>query len=369
MKIAVVGKGTAGVLAFNHLKHYTDAEVICYYTSNKKEQSVGEGSQLFLPQELYKTLGLEFHDVQELFDATYKKAIKYEGFGKTDYYHTFEMPNLSIHFNAVKLQKYIFDKYESNFVEKYVQSYDQIDADYIVDCTGQPNDFEDHNIAEYIPVNTAVVKQCYVTKPFDYTLTKARPYGWVFAIPLQNRVSFGYLYDRSINTNEEVEDDLNRVIKELKYTPFTDAKTIEFNNYYRKNNYEENVFFNGNASFFLEPMEATSLTTVDKINRTIFDIIYRGKDIKDANNEYQTWFKEVQDIITMHYLPTPKYDTEFWKTAKEKATNCWSNPLPRLVHLLNNINDPLFYMEDYYGTWYKAGFLQNMKGLGINYVK
>lgn len=369
MKIAVIGKGTAGVLAFNHFRHYTNAEVVCYYDSNQKEQSVGEGSQLFLPQELYKTLGLEFHDVQELFDATYKKAIRYEGFGKSNYFHTFEMPNLSIHLNASKLQKYIFNRFKKQFIEKQIKSYDDIDADYIINCTGKPKNFNDYNIAKYIPVDSVLIKQCYVTKPFDYTLTLARPYGWVFAIPLQNRVSFGYLFKEGINTKKEIEDDLNNTLKELGYTSFTDAKHIKFDNYYRKQNYTDRVFYNGNASFFLEPMEATSLTTVDKINRTIYDIIYNNKSIDIANKEYTDWFKEVQDIITMHYLPTPKYNTKFWENARTVATDCWSNVSDRLIHLLNNIDDPFFVMEDYYGTWYQAGFKQNMKGLGISYEK
>jgi len=368
-KIAVVGKGTAGVLTFNHFNHYTDAEVTCYYDSNTKEQSVGEGSQLPLPQELNATLGLEFHDVKELFESTFKTAIKYEGFGKTNYMHTFDMPNLSIHFNATQLQKYIFNKYENQFIEKKITSHNDIDADYIIDCTGKPKDFNNCNVAEYIPVDTALIKQCYVKEPFDYTLTKARPYGWVFGIPLKNRVSFGYLFKQSINTQQDIEDDLDELLNELGYTTFTEPKVIKFDNYYRKKNYTDRVFYNGNASFFLEPMEATSLTTVDRINRNIFDIITYGISIDNANKQYQDWFKECQDIITLHYLGKPRYDTEFWKYAHNLAQDCWSNPSTRLIEILNNLDNPNYQMHDVYGTWYQSGFIQNMKGLGINYAK
>ena len=368
-KLAVVGKGTAGVLTFNHFNFYTDYEVVCYYDSNTEEQSVGEGSQLPLPIELNETLGLEFHDVQDLFDSTYKKAIKYEGFGKSDYYHTFDMPSLSIHLNATKLQKYIHNKFEKQFVEKQISTHDDIDADYIIDCSGKPKDFSEHHIASYIPVDSAVIKQCYVTKPFDYTLTLARPYGWVFAIPLQNRVSFGYLYKQGINTKKEIEDDLDNVLKELSYTSFTDAKHIRFDNYYRKQNYTDRVFYNGNASFFLEPMEATSLTTVDRINRNIFDILSYNIPVDTYNDSYIDWFKQCQDVITLHYLGKPRYDTEFWNYAHSLAQDCWANMGDSLKDILNNIDNPNYEMLDVYGTWYKSGFKQNMKGLGINYVK
>jgi len=368
-KIAVIGKGTAGVLAFNHFKHYSNHEITCYYSNNIKEQSVGEGSQLPLPIELNKTLGLEFHDVQKLFDSTYKKAIRYEGFGKSDYFHTFDMPNLSIHLNANKLQKFIFNKYSNNFIEKNVNSYDDIDADYIIDCRGKPSDFTEYNKAEYIPVDTALIKQCYVKEPFDYTLSKARPYGWVFAIPLQNRVSFGYLFKSSINNKDEIEKDLDDLLNELKYTTYTDAKLIKFNNYYRKINYTDRVFYNGNASFFLEPMEATSLTTVDIINRNIFDILGNQISINDANIKYNNWFKECQDIITLHYLAKPRYDTKFWQHANNLAQSCYTNLSDRAINILNNLDDDLFELDNHYGTWYKSGFKQNMKGLGIEYKK
>jgi len=369
MKIAVIGKGTAGILAFNHFNFYTDAEVVCYYSGDIKEQSVGEGSQLGLPIELNHTLGLEFHDVKKLFNSTFKTAIRYEGFGKSDYYHTFDMPNLSIHFNASELQKYIFNKFSKQFIEKEINSYDDIDADYIIDCTGKPKDFTNYHTAEYIPVDTALIKQCYVKEPFDYTLSKARPYGWVFAIPLQNRVSFGYLFKRNINNKKEIEKDLDLLLDELGYTSFSDSSYLEFNNYYRKINYTDRIFYNGNASFFLEPMEATSLSTVDLINRNIYDIIMHEVSIDNANTRYIKWFKECQDVITLHYLGKPRFDTKFWKYAHNLAQDCWSNPSNKLLEILNNLDNPNYRLYDFYGTWYPSGFRQNMKGLGINYVK
>ena len=40
-----------------------------------------------------------------------------------------------------------------------------------------------------------------------------------------------------------------------------------------------------------------------------------------------------------------------------------------LKDILHNLNNPNYEMLDVYGTWYQSGFKQNMKGLGINYVK
>ena len=371
MKLTVLGKGTAGSLTYNHFSFFSDMEIECIYDSNIQEQSVGEGSTLQLPRLLSQTINLKYEDLY-LIDGNYKKGIHYINWGNRDYFHNFSLGEMSIHFNAVKLQELLYKKNKNKvkFIDKNINSYGDVDSDYIIDCRGKPNDYTDYYKAKYIPINSALITHCSWDKPiYDYTLCIARPYGWVFAIPLQNRVSFGYLFKEGINTKKEIEDDLNNVLKELGYTSFTDAKHIKFDNYYRKQNYTDRVFYNGNASFFLEPMEATSLTTVDRINRNIFDIINYGVSIDTANQSYIDWFKECQDIITLHYLGKPRYDTRFWKYAHTLAQDCWSNASDRLIEILNNLDNPNYHMHDVYGTWYQSGFIQNMKGLGINYVK
>ena len=61
-KIAIIGKGTAGSLAFNHFANFGNFEVECYFDSSIKEQSVGEGAPLNLGRTLYESLGLEYED-------------------------------------------------------------------------------------------------------------------------------------------------------------------------------------------------------------------------------------------------------------------------------------------------------------------
>lgn len=368
-KIAVIGKGTAGSLTYNHFKHYTDFEIDVYYDSNKKEQAVGEGTTLNIPEELNITLGTEFHDLPKI-DGNFKTSILYEGFGPTDYHHTFFMPNISIHMNAVKLQEYIYEKRkgEVNFIDKNIDDYNDIDSDYVIDCSGTPKDLsgDEYFAGEYIPVNTALVKQCSWNSPqFTHTLTKAMKHGWVFGIPLANRISFGYLYNRDINNKEEIKEELDQLIHQYNLVNDLGSSHIEFNNYFKKQNYTDRIAWNGNASFFLEPMEATSLATVEEINRRIFDITHGVKTLEKANQEYYYWFKQVQDIITMHYLAGSKYDTEFWSHAKKLATECLSIKSPEWQRILYNLDNPNFRLQQSYGSWGMESVRQNVNSLGI----
>ena len=369
-KLSIIGKGTAGIIAVNHFASYTqddELEIECYYDSSKPEQTVGEGTTVDFPQTLNNTQGLEFHDIFKLCNGNFKTGIHYIGWGKQDYMHTFPMPQVSIHFNAVMLQKLLMEKNKGRvkFIDKAVEHKD-INTDYILDCSGKPNDNSSFYEAKYIPVNTALVYQCKWDKPlYTHTLCIADNYGWIFGIPLQDRISFGYIYNRNINTKEQVNKRLLKVIDKYKQTPNDNPLHLEFNNYYRKVNFTEHVAYNGNASFFLEPMEATSIATIDDINRFAFDVVFNINNLDFVNAKYGKWFKEVQDIITLHYLAGSKYDNKFWRHAKQLAQDCFNDKSQMLSDILKNKNNPLFNINNY-GTWGLNSFNQNIDGLGID---
>jgi len=266
------------------------------------------------------------------------------------------------------LQEYIMEKNKNriNFIDKNIASHNDVDADYIIDCTGTPKNLDNYWQADYIPVNAALVKQCSWDKPeYTYTLTKAMKNGWMFGIPLANRVSFGYLYNSSFNDIEEIELELDKYIESVNLSGDLHRLNINFNNYFHKNNFSERVFYNGNASFFLEPMEATSLATVEEVNRKIFDVINGKKSIEKANKEYIEWFKEVQDIIVMHYLAGSKYKTEFWHDAVQKATKCLSIKTNRWQEILYNLNNPNYVLSNSYGCWSMPSIKSNIDNLDI----
>lgn len=365
-KISIIGRGTAGSFSLNHFSRYTNYEIECYYDSNIKEQSVGEGSAVVIPETLYETLQFNYVDLQSI-NGTIKTGISYQNWGVKDYFHSFEPPYVSIHFNALKLQEYL--QYKNKKRVKFIDSnvnIEDIDSDYIIDCSGTPNIDDTFNKAEYIPVNSVVLHQIPVKQQvLNYTLCIARPYGWVFGIPLTDKISFGYLFNKDINRKEEVVDDLTSLVKELGYgIIYKDTfKNIDFNNYYRKNNFNENIFYNGNASFFLEPMEATSISSIDTVNRKIYDIINGNTTDIFENAWYQEWFKQIQEVITLHYFAGSKYKTKFWEYAKDLATECMKNFEVKAEIIRMYKKNEIF--TDSYGTWGSYNFKQNIEGLGI----
>ena len=76
--------------------------------------------------------------------------------------------------------------------------------------------------------------------------------------------------------------------------PSTDTNSFSFNNYYRKQNFTDRVVYNGNASFFLEPMEATSVGCMDHIQRISWEIWNNNMDVNLANDLYIQKMKNFQ---------------------------------------------------------------------------
>ena len=144
-KISIIGKGTAGSQAVLYfLTRMPDCEIEWCFDPDIPVQSVGEGSTLSLPINLFNGLNFNYLDLDKI-DGSIKLGVYKSGWSKNkDFLHQFGQPYSSLHFNAVKLQDYIFDrlKDEVNIVPKNVKPED-VDADYVMDCSGKPQSYDD----------------------------------------------------------------------------------------------------------------------------------------------------------------------------------------------------------------------------------
>jgi len=377
-KIAIIGKGTAGCMASSFFTNYHPAQIDWYYDPDTPAQSVGEGSTLPFPTALFNELNIGYASLEVELRGSIKKGIRKIGYGGIgDYLHEFPLGRSGVHFSADALQNLvpkILQQRGINIIEERVKSHDDIDADYIIDCSGKPNDFKEFHQAEYVLVNATLTEQFPCQGPlFDFTLTVARPYGWVFAIPLRDRVSIGYLYNDTLNSLDEVKVDMEAFKKEYRFENTTSQNAFTFNNYYRKNNFTDRVAYNGNASFFLEPLEATSVGMIEQINKYTDVILKKDFPIEAANSLYLGEIRAIEHMIMLHYYAGSKYDTPFWDLAKERGLASTKQLVGNntfktiLSQALTNFTKPHFneLLKEEYGQWPAFSYLQNLKGLGI----
>ena len=368
-KISIIGRGTAGAVNAIQMVHYfPNSEVEWFYDPSTPPQAIGEGSTVGLPKML-QYIEMNYPDFEKI-SANIKTGIKKVNFGGSgDFHHDFPLSEIGMHFDAIKLQDYIREKLSSKLklIPKKIITHDEIDSNYIIDCSGTPKTFENHHLMDSIPVNTGYVTHCYWDKPeFQYTLTIARPYGWVFGIPLQNRCSIGYMFNSEVSTLEEVQEDVKEIFKQYNLTPSQDTRVISFKNYYKKENFTSRVAYNGNASFFLEPFEANATHNVQSIGAMVRKIINGNMSPQQANLEYETQIKEVEREITIHYYAGSKFNTPFWKQAKMKSLKPMEELLndPKFINVINGTKTPNGFIQEY-AQWGTFGWHFNLKELGI----
>lgn len=378
-KLTIIGRGTAGCLAAAYFSKQTQWQIDWIYDPNIKQQAVGEGTDLTVPTRLADDLDFNVVDLQKI-NGSPKLGIRKMNWGNAskDFTHDFPAPTHGYHFNAVMLQDYIINLLSSNnriqIKHDHIHRHEDLDTDFVLDCSGKPANLDDYEIRNEIPVNAVSVKQCYWDgMRFTQTLTIARPYGWVFGIPLLNRCAIGYMYNSNINTLEEVQSDAENIYKEFNLIPSQDGNQFTFKNYVKKNNFFDNIAYNGNASFFLEPLEATSLTCVNRNNSRALEVFNKTNTAKNANETFRYDMNTISNMIMMHYFAGSQFDTDFWKEAKKRAdeTMMLARSDNRFVEMINACNlegkkrDLKFSSLKDYSTWPPRSFLINLQNLGI----
>jgi tryptophan halogenase len=203
-----------------------------------------------------------------------------------------------------------------------------LDADLFLDCTGFNKvligktknkwiSYEDN-----LPTNSAIPFSKDVTSKTVKFQTNAETMnaGWMWEIPLQNKIGCGYVYsDKFQSFDESVKELQNKFgdnivpIREIKF------KAGRYDNLWYKN-----ILSVGLSSHFLEPLQATSIhiaiTTVSsfiehfvKSKESLNSEVIKNKFNKNMNNVIDDY----RDLIQMIYL-AGRDDTPFWKFIKNE---------------------------------------------------
>ena len=145
MKVSVVGGGNAGVFTALYLEHYVDGvEVELIYNPEIPPERVGQATVLDPPKMLWASSGFNWYD--NPIHATMKSGILYEGFGKVNdkVFHDFSAHNMAMHYCPWEMQKHILNSGIFKVIEGDVDPKD-VDADYVFDCRGKPDDFSNYD--------------------------------------------------------------------------------------------------------------------------------------------------------------------------------------------------------------------------------
>jgi tryptophan 7-halogenase len=298
----------------------------------------------------------------------------------------------ALHINAVKFVEYVRKKFKDriNIIEAVVNDV-QLDqkgissiildngtsltADIFFDCTGFKRKLHTavgskwHSLKELLPVDRAIPCQFDWATPMNTTHASAQEHGWIWQVPLTERIGSGYVYSSEFAKNPE--DEFIKFIKEKYDRKVEINKIIEFESGYIKNPWKNNVVCVGLSSGFLEPLESTSIHMI--IHQILaFTHLYDGSITARVENLYnmymQDMFEETAAFIKLHYLGTP-YNNEFWKYMNsnigsnrlENLLELWKNHVPSPDHIGQNKNELVGYRLFAIPAWLQV--MQGMKKL------
>lgn len=257
---------------------------------------------------------------------------------------TNQIANYSYHFDAHLVAKYLrkiaksrgvkriegivksFTQNSEDNITEVVLDNSKVDCDFVFDCSG----FKRLIIGElfkspwksytnHLKVNKALAFQLpqFEDKIEPYTKAICMKNGWMWQIPLQNRIGCGYVFDNNYITEEEAKLEIETLVGH----PITIINNINFNAGAYEKVWIKNCLAIGLSSAFTEPIEATSImNTINSLwglNKIHFNN-YNQNFIDQYNVYINKMNDDVLDFLYFHYL-TKRNDSKFWQEYKSST--------------------------------------------------
>ena len=197
-------------------------------------------------------------------------------------------------------------------------------AELYIDCTGfrkvlisKVSDVPYKSLDPYLSHDRAcVIRRDYIDSEKEMkprTRSKCLSSGWVWDIPLYDKISSGYVYTSDYITEEEAENELREELgvdrcKGLK------ALHIKIDPGYQETPWSKNVVAVGLSSGFIEPLESTALFTIQLSGIRIKEVLNGDMTVDEFNKISVDNFKDFIDYISIGYYMSHRNDSEFWRS-------------------------------------------------------
>ena len=193
--------------------------------------------------------------------------------------------------------------------------------------------------------------------------------GWVWNIPLFNRIGTGYVYSSKFATEEQAEAQLrkhlasNRMIcPSAERAAAAEVRHIKIKHGVHEHAWVKNCVGIGLANGFIEPLESTGLMlTHEAIMKLAAALKMRDRrvtkyDVDCFNFALFQQVKDFKDFISHHYALSMRCDTPYWQAVSEQTTYD-----PAMI--ANQLNTGSGYQDMAYRLHRSRTFDQNMSGI------
>jgi tryptophan halogenase len=153
-----------------------------------------------------------------------------------------------------------------------------------------------------------------------YTAADTMNAGWCWQIEHEHRINRGYVYSSAFITDEDAEREFRA--RNPKVGP---TRVVKFTAGRYERSWVGNVVGVGNAAGFVEPLEATSLSTICNsvkwLTLTLLEADLRPQPIDRTlfNRAVTGTWETIRSFLGLHYRFNTRLDTPFWRECREKT--------------------------------------------------
>lgn len=157
-----------------------------------------------------------------------------------------------------------------------------------------------------------------VIKP--YTTCETMDAGWAWQIEHEHRINRGYVYCADFISDERAEAEFRAKNPRLGPT-----RVVKFISGRYARGWIGNVVAIGNASGFVEPLEATALGVIARQSMTLTEILQNcdlrppPSQVRMYNWQNERFWDSIRGFLALHYKFNTRSDSAFWRHCREKT--------------------------------------------------
>ena len=203
-------------------------------------------------------------------------------------------------------------------------------VELVIDCTGFKGviinqvlgvPFRDYS--KYLLNNRALAVQIPHQDVRDIepcTNSTALGAGWVWRVPLYNRIGTGYVFSSHFRTDDEAREEfLKHLGEEAKDA---EPRVIPVRIGRMERAWEKNCIAIGLSAGFIEPLESTAIYMIENFVKLLL-INFPDKNFAPAlarrfNETTEKMMQAIRDFIILHYCTNNREDSEYWRVAREE---------------------------------------------------
>jgi tryptophan halogenase len=227
---------------------------------------------------------------------------------------------------------------QGNIAGLVTAEHGKIEADLYVDCTGFRRQligkadpaqqfqswskalFNDRAFVVRIPYGEGAKLE---EKMHPYVKASAQSAGWIWSIPLFDRMSHGYVYSSSFLSDAEAEKEMEQYCGTERFNKSAVKMQVRFMTGKLPNLWAKNCVAIGLAGGFVEPLESSGLAItqvgIDWLASMLDARYYDDRIVNRYNMHLDKFYLDIIHFITAHYAFTSREDTKYWKAVKNET--------------------------------------------------